>query len=200
MCDAGAGGITTNANWMPSATSMGSGISNSTMGTVGMGLQGAGAINSAMAAGDSTQAQKNAYNYQAAVASNNAKIAEWQAQDALRLSAHSAEGVSLNTGQLKSRQIAGMAANGIDLSVGSPLDILTSTDVMGQRDFNATIDSGKKQAWGFRNQATNYLSNAAADRSVANSLSPGYATFSSVLTGASNVASNWYKMKQLGLG
>jgi hypothetical protein len=78
----------------------------------------------------------------------------------------------LKTAQLKGTQTARMAANGVALDSGSALDVLTSTDVMGEADANTIRDNAGKEAYGYKSQAANYRAQASPQiRSPRGSLS-----------------------------
>ena len=97
-------------------------------------LQYAGMAVSAAGAFSSSEGSKAAYGAQAQVAENNARVAEWQAQDALRRGGIAASDKGIRTNQLKGSQRAALAANGVDLGVGSALEVLSDTDYFGRPD------------------------------------------------------------------
>jgi hypothetical protein len=97
-------------------------------------MTGAGVAMQAQAAANASQAQKNAYEYQAAVSRNNQKIAEWQAQNAIAQGQEAEIDQRRKMAALKGSQRAGLAAKGLDISSGSALNILTDTDYLGEMD------------------------------------------------------------------
>jgi transposase InsO family protein len=157
----------------------------------GMMLFGAGM--SAYGAYNSSQQTKNAYNAQGQVAENNAKIAEWQAQDAVRRGDVAASRQGIRTNQVKGAQRAALAANGVDLGVGTALNIVSDTDYFGQVDRATILDTAAREAWGYRTQGANYDANASLLRSRADAESPLMAGATSFLTSATKVAGTWYK-------
>lgn len=172
---------------------MSGGVSASTM--LSVGLTAAGAISSASAARTQSQNTQAAYDYQSKVASNNAQIAEWQAQDALARGAKAEQQQRLKAAQLKGTQRASMAARGIALDEGSPLNILNDTDFMNELDVNTIKNNTAKEAWGYRNQAASMSSDAAMLASRADAENPNAAMGSSLLSSAGSVASSWYSYK-----
>jgi hypothetical protein len=156
-------------------------------------LQGAGAGASAYGAYSSSQASKAAYNAQAQIAENNAQLAEWQAEDATARGSVAASDQGLKTNQLKGTQRARMAANGVDLGVGSAQQILTDTDYFGAIDRARIVDNAAREAWGYRSQGTNFDSNANLLRQRAAAESPFLSAGTSLLTSAGKVSSNWYQ-------
>lgn len=136
---------------------------------------------------------KSAYKAQAQVAQNNAIIAGWQADDALARGDRQATEVGRKTRQLKGRQRAAMAANGVDLGTGSALEILTDTDYFGAIDANATRDNASKEAWAIRNQAQGFTYEAGMAKARAGAESPLLSAGTSLLTSAGRVADRWYR-------
>lgn len=82
----------------------------------------------------------------------NARISEMGAQSALAQGEQQSNVLSLKAGQLKSSQKAAMAANGIDLGVGSAAEVQASTDLMKEIDMNQIQANAVRNAWGYRTQ------------------------------------------------
>lgn len=172
---------------------MSGGVSAGTLLSVGM--MAAGAVSSASAARTQSQNTKAAYDYQSKVAANNAQIAEWQAQNALERGQKAEQAQRLKTAQLKGTQRAAMAARGVALDEGSPLNILQDTEYMGEIDANTIHDNAALEAWGYRNQAASTTSDAAMLAARADAENPSQAMGSSLLSSAGSVASSWYSYK-----
>lgn len=160
--------------------------------TAFLGMQIAGAGLSAVGAYQGSQASKAAYAAQAQIAQNNAQIAGWQAEDALARGGRDANRSRMRTRQVKGSQRAALAANGVDLGVGSALQILSDTDFFGEIDANTIKDNAAREAWALRNQAANFTSESALLRSRSDAESPWMAAGTSLLTSAGRVAGNWY--------
>lgn len=158
-------------------------------------MQMAGAAVSAYSAYQGSQANKIAYGAQAQVNENNAQIARWQAEDALHRGARDASRMRISGNQLKGKQRAALAANGVDLGVGSALEILTDTDYFTEVDIGTIKDNAAREAWAIRNQAQNFTSEASLLRSRANMESPLLAAGTSLLTSATKAAGNWYRSR-----
>lgn len=155
-------------------------------------LQGVGAGAGAYGAYSNSQATKTAYAAQAQVAENNATIAGWQAQDALRRGDRAASASRMRTNQMKGAQRARLAANGVDLGEGSALNILTDTDYFGDVDIDTIKDNAGREAWAIRNQAMGFKNEASLMQSRSDSEKPLMAAGTSLLTSAGKVASTWY--------
>lgn len=120
----------------------------------------------------------------------NAQIADMQAKDAIARGQSAEFNSRLKTSQLKGAQVASMAAHGVALDSGSPLDVLTSTDVMGEQDALTIRNNAVKEAWGYDVQAANF-------RAKADSSNPWAAGIGSLLGSAGTVASKWYRYQAL---
>lgn len=155
-------------------------------------MQLAGAGMQAVSAYGSSQASKAAYNAQAQIAENNAQLAKWQAEDAIARGEVAATDQGMKTAQLKGTQRARLADSGVDLGVGSAVQILTDTDYFGQIDRARITDSAAREAWGYRTQGADYQANASLLRGRAAAESPFLAASTSLLSSAGRVASSWY--------
>jgi len=154
------------------------------------------AVFSAVGAMQQAQAQQDQANYNAAVASNNAKLAEYQAQDAQQRGDIETQKVSREAAQLKGAQRATLAARGLSLGEGTPLSLLEQTDYFGAVDVATSRTNTGKAVWERRVQAQQFESEAAQQRSVAGNINP---LFSGVAAGASTfvaaggtVSPKWY--------
>ena len=161
-------------------------------------MMGMGAATSVVGAYNSASMQKDSLGFSAAIADINARMAEQSAQVELQRGEREYQSSRLKTAGLKGRQRASLAANGVDLGVGSAAEILTSTDVMGEIDANTIQANAVRSAWGYRTQATSYQNEALMKRASADSISPGMAAFSTLLTEGSKVGSAYVGMNKAG--
>lgn len=176
-------------------TPTGGGAAGSTpqdIGLFGVGTQVAGGIMSVIGAFYGAQSQQRMLQAQADIDRINAATAESSARTALMIGQREEQRSMLQTAQLKGRQTAGMAANGIDLGEGSAARVLTDTDIMGQIDRNTIAANAVRQAWGYRTQAVNFSNDATFKDSQSEGISPWMGATSSLLTSAGSVASSWY--------
>lgn len=164
--------------------------------TAVLALSATGAVLGAQSAGTQAASQQSALETQAQTAANNAELSRIQADDALASGGNSESNSRMQTAGLKGSQRAALAANGVVLGEGSALDLLTSTDYMGEVDALTIRDNAAKQAWGYNIQADNYLTNSAQLSKSASSIDPGKAAGTSLLTGATQVGSQWYAMNR----
>lgn len=154
----------------------------------GVGLQAYGAYQKGVAT-------ETAYDMQSQVEQNNAAYAEQQARDALDRGQEAVRNKRLETKQLKGSQRAALAANGIDLSQGSALNILTDTDLMGAHDAEVLRMNAAREAYGHQVNAGNDRANAALYGYRSSAENPALNAGTTLLMGAGSVAKQWYSSK-----
>lgn len=182
-------------------------------------VSGIGGIMSAIGAMSAAKAQKQQLKYQADAMDANAahvrvmsgintRISELGAESVLSQGQQQVASLTLKTRQLKGAQRAAMAANGINLGVGSAAEVTASTDLMKEIDKNTIEANAVRNAWGYRTQgtagaigaeaqATNYEINAMGTRATGDSISPAMAGASSLITSAARVSDAWYRYKKV---
>lgn len=161
-------------------------------------MQAAGAVSSTVGSFFSSQGQKSALKSQAAIADINAKLAELTAQSATRSGQLEEQKTRLATANLKGKQRAAMGANGVDLGSDSAVNILTTTDTMGEIDANTVAANAARAAWGHRVQGMNYTNEAIGARATAKSINPMMAAGTTALTSFGNVGMSAYKLGKEG--
>jgi hypothetical protein len=81
----------------------------------------------------------------------------------------------LQTSQLMGKQQAAMAANGVDLTFGSPLDTIVDTAKMGELDAQNIRTNAYREAYGYQVKSANYTAEGKLDEAKAdNAISAGY--------------------------
>lgn len=167
-------------------------------GGMALSLQGAGAIGSTIGAYQQAKSARSQLRYQAAMAEINARLSESSAQQALQQGQQQVAATTMKYGAVKSSQRAAMAANGVDLGVGSAAEVQASTDVLKDIDKNTVQANAIQAAWAYRQQCANYQNQALMDRTSASSLSPASAFGTTLLGGATRVAKSWYMLDKSG--
>ena len=119
------------------------------------------------------QSQAKAARYNAQVADMNARMADRAAKDALERGALEEQKQRQKTAQLMGQQTAAMAANGVDIGFGSPLDLLVDTATLGELDALTIRTSAYREERDIRQQGANYRGQAAMSRAQASSASTG---------------------------
>lgn len=141
------------------------------------------------------------------VADTNSRIAELGAQSALIQGQRQVGALRLRQGKIKGAQRAAMAANGIDLGVGSAVEVAASTDLMAEIDANTIEANAIQSAWGYRTQgaaqqlaantqSANLLAESNSARFAADQISPMTAGASSLMSGAQAVSREWYRYQR----
>jgi hypothetical protein len=102
------------------------------------------------------QAQKNALNYQAQVAQNNAITAQNMAQNASEAAQAKAAAVGMKEAEVGGQIKAAQAAGGVDVNTGSNKAVQISQRELGKLDTLTTQSNEELKAYGFRTQATNF--------------------------------------------
>ena len=174
------------------------GFNSSQLATASLIGQMGGAATGAIGSYFSAATQKATLQGQAAVADVNARIAELGAQSALYQGQQQVGQLTLQAGHLKSRQRVALAANGVDLGVGSAAEIQASTDIMKEIDANTLTANAVRSAWGYRTQAVNFQNEALTKRATAGAISPFGSAAGSLLGSAGSVAGSWYSLNKVG--
>lgn len=163
-----------------------------------LALQGSGAGIATVGSYFSALGQKTSLGAQANVADINAQMSEDEAQAALLAGQKEQQGILLKGAQTKSSQRTSLAANGVDLGVGSALNVQDSTDVLTQVDANQASTNAIRAAFGYRTQGVGYKNTALLDRAQASSVSPWLAAGGTLLTSASSIATSRYMLQKSG--
>ncbi len=145
-------------------------------------------VATALAAGTAAVGSYNQGQVAKKVGRNNQIMAEYAAQDAHARGEEQAIAAQRRAAQLRGRQRATMAGNGVDLAVGTPADLVNQTDFFGEVDANTARDNAARDAWSYRAQGTNARAqgNAAAQQGT-------MSAFGSVLGGVAQVSDQWMR-------
>ena len=150
-------------------------------------------------------AAKAQMNYQADVNKRNAKIAQANADMKRQEGIEESRLQKIRNLQKVGAQQAAMAANGIDVSSGTALDVVEDTAAMGELDALTTRYNAETQAQAYERQANNLTNQANMD------IISGQNAYKSGITGAigsgfkglgdtASVASRWYSPNSIRKG
>lgn len=147
------------------------------------------------------QAAQEQAKYQAAVARNNAVIAEQKAVDAEQRGGIAEQQQRLRTSQAISAARANAASRGVLVDSGSALGITQDIAEMGELDALTIRSNTAREAAAHRAMRTDFesqrdLLRAGGENAQARA---GFEATSSLLDGATSVATKWFAFKQLGL-
>lgn len=161
------------------------GIETLAIASLGASLIGGGvsAVGNVMA-GQSAQA---AANYRAQVAEN-------QARHALAIGDIEAQRQGMKTASIIGAQRAAQSGSGLDVNVGSPVDVRETTDILGRLDELTILNNAQTKAWGLRSQAEldRYSGKASAQEGWLKGAG-------SVLSTVSSVSSKWLPYQRYGM-
>lgn len=133
-----------------------------------------------------SQATAASNRYNAQVQEMNATLADRRAKDAIERGAAEEQRKRQQVAQIQGQQRAGMAANGVDLTFGSPLDTIVDTAVLGELDALTIRSNTYREAYDYQVQGVNARSGATMSRMAASSAETGghLGAFGTVLGGA----------------
>lgn len=143
------------------------------------------------------EAAAQAAEYNAKVGEMNATLAERRARDAIERGNEDERRKRAEVQQIMGRQKAAMAANGVDLTFGSPLDTIVDTAVLGELDALTIRSNTYREAYEHEVDATNRRAGAQLNRMEgASALQAGrIGAAGTVLTGFGQVAKQWSSFK-----
>lgn len=142
-----------------------------------------------------------AANYQAQVSRNNAIIQEQNAQAALDAGRTQEQAQRQKTAQLEGAARAAMAANGIDTTSGTALNVLGDTAKLGELDALTIRSNAGRQAYNYRVGAMSETAEAGLyDSRAASAKSAGAITgMSTILSGATSLGDKFLNWQREGI-
>lgn len=156
-----------------------------------------GAIGSVFT-GDAT---KQADDYKAQVASNNAIIAKRNADAVTAAGGVTAQNNDLKTKNLVGTQLVTQASNGLDVGSGTNVNIRQSAENLGHLDTLTILNNAAKNSAGFKAQGMNFTAESQLDTAAgANAETAGWiGAGTSLLGSASSVSGKWLSYTQKGV-
>ena len=145
------------------------------------------------------QAAAKAQEYNAKVQDINAVMAERRAKDALERGKDEEQRKRQEVAQIQGRQRAAMAAYGLDLSFGSPLDTLVDTAVAGELDALTIRTNAAREAYEHEVDATGKRASAKLSRMSASAASKaGYLEAAGTILGGGAKMASYAKTNNIG--
>jgi hypothetical protein len=145
----------------------------------------------ALTAAGTTIGQKRAGQYTAAVANQNASLAEKAAADAEARGRIEESRARARTNAAIGQAKAGAGASGVLVDTGSPLDALADMAYIGEQDALTIRRNAAMEAWGLRAQAGNMKAEGLLQKKAAN-----YGAGATFLSGLGASAGQLYAMKR----
>lgn len=127
--------------------------------------------------------------YAMAQGRENARVANIQAEDALRRGAIEEDAQRMRVRQMLGAQRAAIGANGITAS-GTALGLLSETAQFAEADAMTIRNNAAREAFGFKNEAVQQINQGRNARRAAN-----YGAFSTLLTGGAQAYGAFKKSK-----
>jgi hypothetical protein len=118
-------------------------------------LAAATAVGNAVEQRRAAKAAEQQGEYEAMLFGRNASQSEIQAEDALARGRQQEGEVRRSTRLLGGSQRAAFAAQGLDLTTGSPSDVMENDAALGELDALTVRNNARREAMGFRAQAEN---------------------------------------------
>ena len=98
--------------------------------------------------------------YEAEALRTNALYAKAQSEDAISRGESDSMKAAVKARMMVGSQRAAMAAQGIDISSGSALDVQVDTARLSELDVMTIRNNASREAWGYQVQSTDYLNRA----------------------------------------
>jgi superfamily II RNA helicase len=135
-------------------------------------------------------------NYERQIMETNSRLAEFQAEDAMKRGDKASVNIKDQTKRLIGSQRVAMAAQGLDLSSGDPLAIQEETAAIGAEDAMTARNNAWREAWGYKTQALDYsgrgkMAQVTAKNKAANTILTGG------LNSAKDIMSGYYTFEML---
>lgn len=111
-------------------------------------------------------AQKANAEFQEEQAKENAKGAEAQAKYTEMQGQVEEDRQRQRTRAFMASQRAALASSGLDMSMGTPADLLGDTAALGEQDALTIRANAAREAWGYRSQSVDYLNQGSAARAT----------------------------------
>ena len=98
--------------------------------------------------------------YEASMFRTNAALSRKQAEDAMARGESKSMSTVVHARSMVGAQKAALAAQGVDVSSGSALDVQVNTGKLAELDIMVIRNNAIREAWGFNVQATDYENQA----------------------------------------
>lgn len=157
---------------------------------IAMGINMAGSVVSAYGQDRQSKAEAAAMEFDAKVADDNAKNAEYAAKDAKKRGAKEERKHRQRVKLLVGKQKAAYGASGVDVTSGAPADVMAETVLYGTDDAATIRYNAAMEAWGMKARAANYRAQGGQYRVGAKGakMSGAFAVGSTLLTGLGSTA------------
>jgi uncharacterized protein YcbX len=161
--------------------------------TAGFALQASSLFANVSAQRQQASSARAQGEYSGAIADRNAGLADAQAADALSRGEQMVGRIRQGTRQLVGAQRAAMAAQGIDVNSGTPLDLQGDSNTLSAFDQLTAKNNAAREAWGFNVDAANQRAAGANARLAGENEGKALTakSYSTLLTGSAGLADQW---------
>lgn len=164
--------------------------------TAGIVMTVASTAVSTIGAAQQAQAQQAQFEYKAAVDRNNALLAQYQAEDAIKRGAQEAETQREKVQQMIGKQRAAFGASGLQVNTGTALLIQEDTAELGELDALTIENNAEREAQALRMRSENFSASARMNDFAGSQISPFMAGATSLLSGVGDAVSMGAKYKR----
>lgn len=145
------------------------------------------------------QAEASARRYNAQISDMNAELSRRRAKDAIERGAREEQRHRQDVAALRGRQVAASAANGVDISFGSPLDTIMDDAVLGELDALTIRKNAATEAYDYEVQAVNGRADAQLNRMGARAAETGgFLNAAGTILGGASSAYSEYRRPTIG--
>lgn len=145
-------------------------------------------------------AERNRAQYEAAVAHNNAQLANFLAEDAIEQGRVKEQQHRIEVRKLIAAQRTVYAANGVDVNIGTPVETAVDTAQIGEQDAIQIRRNAEREAYAHRTQAANFQT--AEQFAQFRALQPDPPTVSPIFTaigGLGELSAQYLKFRSSGI-
>lgn len=153
---------------------------------IGLGLGAFGVGMQTMNSYRQQQSANEAADWNARIAEDSARNRDLQADDAIQRGLSEASLQQLRTRKQIGDDRARYGASGVDVNSGSPVDVAADTAAWGEYERQQVIANSEREAWGYRQEASNLRQQAALTRATKQS-----PWINAAATGISGTTSLW---------
>ena len=164
-----------------------------TLGTIANVVSVGGTILSTIGAFNQASAAKDQAAFQAGVSRNNKIIADRKAAREIKLGELEANRKKLLTKQFSAKQLVSLASQGVDVTEGSSIDLLSDTAAAGAFDQEIIRFNAAERAQALTEQGAGFGTQATLSQAVSSSQAPLLSAGTTFLSEGGQVASRWYK-------
>ena len=161
---------------------------------------GASAGLSAFGSRNAAIAQRSSLQHQAFLAGKNAEFAKARKEDAEFIGKKTEFAKQRRIKQVRGAQKSALARSGVDISVGTPLDLLGDTDIIGEADIQTIRNNTRRQVFERDIDIFNAKTKQSLFQTGADNINPNLSFATSLLGSAASFGQKFQRTKVGGVG